>query len=146
VCVCVCLPLRQVFQTGSQSFFAKYNIAVKLNAFQRRSHLLLEVTALRTMLKLHLIGDSNVDRYLPIMKAAKEDPAIQETSFMRATNLVQLREALVPPSPTETHPNVVLACLTNPITNHPFDEYKTLVVHCNQTFAQILAWIQEGQG
>jgi hypothetical protein len=98
------------------------------------------------MLKLRLIGDSNVDRYLPIVKAAKEDPAIQDTSFVRATNLVQLREALVPPTPTEAHPNVVLACLTNPITSHPFDEYKTLVVHCNQTFAQILAWIQEGRG
>jgi len=98
------------------------------------------------MLKLHLIGDSNVDRYISIVKAAKEDPAIQETSFVRATNLVQLKEALVPSSPSESHPNVILDCLTNPITNHPFDEYKTLVVHCNQTFAQILAWIQEGRG
>jgi hypothetical protein len=97
------------------------------------------------MLRLHLVGDSNVDRYLSIAKTAKEDPAIQETSFVRATNLVQVKEALVPSSPSESHPNVILACLTNPITNHPFDEYKTLVTHCNQTFAQILAWIQEGR-
>ncbi len=97
------------------------------------------------MLKLHLIGDSNVDRHIAVVKAAKEDPAIQETTFARATNLVQLKEALVSTSGTP-YPNVVLACLTNPITNHPFDEYKTLVVHCNQTFAQILAWVQEGRG
>jgi hypothetical protein len=58
--------------------------------------------------------------------------------------MVQLKEALV--TATETYPNVVLACLTNPLTNHPFEEYKTLVSHCNKTFAQILAWIQEGRG
>jgi hypothetical protein len=98
------------------------------------------------MLKLHLIVDSNVDRHIAVVKAAKEDPAIQETTFARATNLVQLKEALVPSTSGTPYPNVVLACLTNPITNHPFDEYKTLVVHCNQTFAQILAWIQEGRG
>ncbi len=98
------------------------------------------------MLKLHLIGDSNVDRYISIVKAAKEDPAIQETTFSRATNLVQLQDALVPATPNEPYPNIVLACLTNPITNHPFEEYKTLVTHCNKTFAQILAWIQEGRG
>ncbi len=46
------------------------------------------------MLKLHLIGDSNVDRYIAVVKAAKEDPAIHETTFARATNLVQLKEAL----------------------------------------------------
>jgi len=98
------------------------------------------------MLKLHLIGDSNVDRYISIVKAAKEDPAIQETTFARATNLVQLQDALVPATPNEPHPNVILACLTNPITNHPFKEYKILVEHCNKTFAKVLAWIQEGRG
>jgi len=98
------------------------------------------------MLKLHLIGDSNVDRYIAVVKAAKEDPAIHETTFARATNLVQLREALVPSVSQDPCPNVVLACLTNPITNHPFDEYKTMVNHCNQVFAQVLAWIEEGRG
>jgi hypothetical protein len=104
------------------------------------------VTYGRTMLKLHIIGDSNVDRYLSIVKAAKEDPAIQETTFTRATNLVQLQEALVPATPSEPHPNLVLACLTNPITNHPFEDYNVLITHCNRTFAQVLAWIQEGRG
>jgi hypothetical protein len=100
----------------------------------------------RTMLKLHIIGDSNVDRYLSIVKAAKEDPAIQETTFTRATNLVQLQDALVPATPDAPHPNLVLACLTNPITNHPFEDYNVLITHCNKTFSQIQAWIQEGRG
>jgi hypothetical protein len=81
-----------------------------------------------------------------MVKAAKEDPAIHETTFARATNLVQLKEALVPSVSTNPYPNVVLACLTNPLTNHPFDEYKTMVNHCNQVFAQVLAWIEEGRG
>jgi hypothetical protein len=98
------------------------------------------------MLKLHIVGDSNVDRYLSIVKAAKEDPAIQETTFARATNLVQLHDALAPATPAEPYPNVVLACLTNPITNHPFEDYNVLITHCNKTFAQVQAWIQEGRG
>jgi hypothetical protein len=98
------------------------------------------------MLKFHIVGDSNVDRYLSIVKAAKEDPAIQETTFARANNLVQLQDALVPSTPNEPYPNVVLACLTNPITNHPFEDYNVLIAHCNKTFAQIQAWIQEGRG
>jgi hypothetical protein len=104
------------------------------------------VTFRRTMLKLHIVGDSNVDRYLSIVKAAKEDPAIQETTFTRATNLVQLQEALVSTTTSEPHPNLVLACLTNPITNHPFEDYNVLIMHCNKTFAKVLAWIQEGRG
>jgi hypothetical protein len=98
------------------------------------------------MLKLHIIGDSNVDRYLSTVKAAKEDPAIQETTFTRATNLVQLQDALVPATPGEPLPNVVLACLTNPITNHPFEDYSVMIAHCTKTFAQVQAWVQEGRG
>jgi hypothetical protein len=109
-------------------------------------HFAVTVVVTLTMLKLHIVGDSNVDRYLSIVKAAKEDPAIQETTFARATNLVQLQEALVPPTPSGPYPNVLLACLTNPITNHPFEDYNVLIAHCNKTFAQIQAWIQEGRG
>jgi hypothetical protein len=66
------------------------------------------------MLKLHLIGDSNVDRYIPIVKAAKEDPAIQETTFARATNLIQLKEALVPSTPNEPYPKLFWRALPIP--------------------------------
>jgi hypothetical protein len=95
---------------------------------------------------LHLIGDSNVDRYLPLVKAVKEDPGVQEATFARATNMVQLQETLVPATPTVTRPDVVLACMTNPITNFPFEDFNGLMSHCTKTFTQIQAWIQEGRG
>jgi hypothetical protein len=97
-------------------------------------------------LKLHIVGDSNVDRYLPIVKACKEDPIIQDVSFVKATNLVQVKSALVPEKPETVYPAVVLACLTNPITNYAYEEYKEMIAHCNKTFSQIQAWVQEGRG
>jgi len=97
-------------------------------------------------LKFHLIGDSNVDRYLPLVKAVKEDPGIQETTFTRATNLVQIQEALVPAVQAEPRPSVILACLTNPVTNYPFEDFNAMIAHCNKVFSQIQAWIQEGRG
>jgi hypothetical protein len=97
-------------------------------------------------LKIHIVGDSNIDRYLPLVKAVKEDPGIQDVTFTRATNMVQLHEALVPAVPNTVNPAVVLACLTNPITSHPYEEFGTLMTHCNKTFNQIQAWIQEGRG
>jgi hypothetical protein len=97
-------------------------------------------------LKLHIVGDSNVDRYLPIVKACKEDPIIQDVTFVKATNLVQVKNALVPEKPETIYPAVVLACLTNPITNYAYEDYKEMIVHCNKTFSQIQAWVQEGRG
>jgi hypothetical protein len=102
--------------------------------------------SLTMSVKLHMIGDSNIDRYLPLVKAVKEDPGIQETTFARATNMVQLQEALAPANPTVSHPDVILACMTNPITNFAFEDYSSLMVHCTKTFSQIQAWIQEGRG
>ncbi len=96
--------------------------------------------------KIHIVGDSNIDRYLPLVKAVKEDPGIQEVTFTRATNMVQLQEALVPSTPSTVYPAVVLACLTNPITNHPYEDYGMLMTHCNKTFNQVQAWVQEGRG
>jgi hypothetical protein len=93
---------------------------------------------------LHLVGDSNIDRYLPLVKAVKEDPGIQEATFSRATYTVQLQEALVPANPTLAHPDMILACMTNPITNFPIEDYTGLMSHCTKT--QIQAWIQEGRG
>jgi hypothetical protein len=95
---------------------------------------------------LHIVGDSNIDQYLPLVKAVKEDPGIQETTFTRATNLVQLQEALVPATPTVSRPDVILACMTNPITNFAYEDYNGLMNHCTKIFSQIQAWIQEGRG
>jgi len=51
--------------------------------------------------KLYIIGDSNVDRYFPLVKAARNEPSIQDATVVRATNLAQIKEALVPAVPTE---------------------------------------------
>ncbi len=97
-------------------------------------------------LKLHIVGDSSVDRYLPLVKACKEDPIIQDVTFVKATNLVQVKDALAPEKPNTIYPAVVLACLTNPITNYAYEDYKEMIAHCNKTFSQIQAWVQEGRG
>ncbi len=97
-------------------------------------------------LKIHIVGDSNIDRYLPLVKSCKEDPSIQDVSFAKATNLVQVQAALVPAPPNTIVPHVVLACLTNPITNFPYEDYAGMITHCNKIFNQVQAWIQEGRG
>jgi len=51
--------------------------------------------------KLYIVGDSNVDRYFPLVKAARNEPSIQDATVVRATNLAQIKEALVPAVPTE---------------------------------------------
>jgi len=96
--------------------------------------------------KIHIVGDSNIDHHLPTVRAVKEDPGIQELTFTRATNLVQLQEALVSADQSVVHPAIILACLTNPITNYPYEDYNAMLVHCSKTFNQLLAWIQEGRG
>ncbi len=67
---------------------------------------------------LHLVGDSNVIRYLPLVKSVKDDPYIQESTMSRAVNVVQLQEALS--SPSIVTPVVIVAALTNPIIAYPF--------------------------
>jgi len=67
---------------------------------------------------LHLIGDSNVVRYLPLVKSVKDDPFIQESTISKAVNAVQLQEVLS--APQKVYPTVILAAMTNPITAHPF--------------------------
>jgi hypothetical protein len=67
------------------------------------------------MLKLHLVGDSNVDRYISIVKTAKEDPAIQETSFVRATNLVQVKRLWSLPAPASHTPTSSWPALPIPL-------------------------------
>jgi hypothetical protein len=50
--------------------------------------------------KLYIVGNSNVDRYFPLVKAARIEPSIQDATVVRATNLAQIKEALVPAVPT----------------------------------------------
>jgi hypothetical protein len=92
---------------------------------------------------LHLIGDSNVVRYLPLVKSVKDDPFIQDSTMSKAVNAVQLQEVLS--SPQKAHPVVILAAMTNPITAHPFEDYTAMIKHCEKFFTEVKAWIESGR-
>ena len=92
---------------------------------------------------LHLVGDSNVIRYLPLVKSVKDDPYIQESTMSRAVNVVQLEEALT--SPAKVTPIVIIAALTNPIISYPFEDYSGMLKHCERFFSQVKAWIVAGR-
>jgi len=91
----------------------------------------------------HIFGDSNVDRFLPVVKEHKTDPQIQATTFTKTTNAVLLREALT--HPTVAHSVIIIAALTNLLTAKYFDDYDKLVDHCNNVFRDVLIWINEGR-
>jgi hypothetical protein len=92
---------------------------------------------------LHLIGDSNVARYLPLVKSVKDDPFVQDSTMTRAVNYVQLQEALM--SPEKVNPVIIVAALTNPIISHPFEDFTTMRQFCDKFFAQVQAWIAAGR-
>jgi hypothetical protein len=92
---------------------------------------------------LHLVGDSNVIRYLPLVKSVKDDPYIQESTMSRAVNIVQLEEALS--SPAKVFPIVIVAAMTNPIIAYPYEDHTGMVKHCDRFFSQVKAWIAAGR-
>jgi len=91
----------------------------------------------------HVYGDSNLDRFLPLVKEHKKDPQIQATTFTKTTNAVLLREALT--HPTVAHSIIVIAALTNLLTAKFFDDYDKLVDHCTSVFRDVLLWVEEGR-
>jgi hypothetical protein len=91
----------------------------------------------------HIYGDSNLDRYFPIMKERKSDPQVQATTYTKTTNAVLLREALT--HPTVAHSVIMIAALTNLLTAKFFDDYDQLVDHCTNVFRDMLLWIEEGR-
>ncbi len=90
-----------------------------------------------------IYGDSNVVKYLPMLKEKKSDPAIQATTVTRATNVVLLRDQLS--SPKDVHSLVIVSALTNLVTSKYFDDFDKMVEHCQGTFNDIFLWIQEGR-
>jgi hypothetical protein len=101
----------------------------------------------RMSVKLFIVGDSNVDRFFPVVKAARNDPSIQDATVLRATNLAQIKEALVPAVSVEARSHVLLACLTNPVSSFPYEgALAMLLKHCTEVFDQIKAYIVEGRG
>jgi hypothetical protein len=92
---------------------------------------------------VHLVGDSNVIRYLPLVKSVKDDPFVQDATMSRAVNVIQLQDALS--SPQKGHPVVIIAALTNPVISYPFEDYSGMKRHCDQFFSQVKAWIAAGR-
>jgi hypothetical protein len=88
-------------------------------------------------------GDSNVVKYLPLLKEKKSDPSIQATSVSRATNVVLLRDLLT--SPKTVHSLIIISALTNLITSKFFEDYDSMIDHCRGVFNDLLLWIQEGR-
>jgi hypothetical protein len=84
----------------------------------------------------HLYGDSNVHKFLPVVKAAKSDPAVKNATYTRVTNSVTLREELT--KPTTCHGTIIISAMTNLITSSQFVDYDTLSTFSNQTFNDVL--------
>ncbi len=91
----------------------------------------------------HVYGDSNIHKFLPIVKAAKSDPAIKNATYTRVTNSVALKDSLS--KPDVCHGTVIISALTNLITSSQFIDFDTMKAHANQTFGDVLSWIAEGR-
>jgi hypothetical protein len=90
-----------------------------------------------------ICGDSNVIKYLPLLKERKSDPSIQATTVARATNVVLLRDLLS--RPTEVQGLVIISAVTNIITSKYFDDFDAMSEYCRTTFTDVILWIQEGR-
>jgi hypothetical protein len=90
-----------------------------------------------------LLGDSNIIRYLPMLKEKKSDPAIQSVVLARATNAVALQDSLC--NPKTAHTTVIVSAITNLLTSKYFDDFDDMTAHCKTVFNDLLLWIQEGR-
>jgi len=91
----------------------------------------------------HIFGDSNVARFLPIVKDTSTDPQYQTVTFTRVTNQVSLQDALR--APKEAHSVVVVSALTNLLVAKYFDDFAEMIAHCKDIFVSLLSWLQEGR-
>jgi hypothetical protein len=90
-----------------------------------------------------ILGDSNVVKYLPLLKEKKSDPSLQATTVSRATNVVLLQDLLS--NPKVVNALVIISAMTNIITSKYFDDYDLMIDHCRNTFTDVLLWLQEGR-
>jgi len=99
-------------------------------------------------IKLHLVGDSNVDRHFAKLKSARDDPCIKNVTVIRATNMAQVKSAMRLPEgaeASEARSHVLLACLTNPIVDYQFTEAALMLKHCESIFTQFKSYIAEAR-
>ncbi len=90
-----------------------------------------------------IYGDSNVVKFLPLLKEKKSDPAIHATTVSRATNVVLLQDLLS--SPKVVHSLIIISAITNIITAKFFEDFDAMLEHCRTSFNDLLIWIQEGR-
>jgi hypothetical protein len=101
------------------------------------------ISTLIVIMARHIYGDSNVMKYLPLLKEKKSDPMIQAVTASKATNLVLLRDLTL--SPKAAHAVLIISALTNIITAKYFDDFDAMTEHCRTTFNDLLLWLQEGR-
>ncbi len=92
----------------------------------------------------HLVGDSNVSWFLPIVREAKTDQAVQDATMVRVVNGVQLKEVLTNPSES-IHSTLIISALTNLLTSVYFEDFDRLRVHADRVFNEVLIWLNEGR-
>jgi hypothetical protein len=91
----------------------------------------------------HIYGDSNISRFLSLVKDKSADPQYQSITFTKTTNLVHLRDSLS--KPTVGHPIIVISAITNLLTSKYFDDFSRMLDHCKATFSDVQSWVQEGR-
>jgi hypothetical protein len=93
---------------------------------------------------LSIVGDSNVNRHLDQAKAAHpNDYSIRQSHIITAFNGSQLQSSLC--SQNEHRKFVVVAALTNPITNFTFLGGDQLIIDVRLFLQQLCSWIQQGR-
>jgi hypothetical protein len=92
----------------------------------------------------HLVGDLNISRFLPVVKEAKTDQAVQDATMARVVNGVQLKEVLTNPS-EPVHSTLIISALTNLLTSVYFEDFDRLRVHADRVFNEVLIWLNEGR-
>jgi hypothetical protein len=91
----------------------------------------------------HIYGDSNIVKFLPLLKERNSDPQVQSVTASKATNLVLLRDLTL--SPKAAHTILIVSALTNLLTAKYFDDFDAMTEHCKTTFNDLLLWLQEGR-
>jgi hypothetical protein len=83
-----------------------------------------------------LLGDSNIVKYLPVLKEKMSDPAIKSVVVTRTTNAISLEDAVC--HPKSAHTTVIVSALTNLLTAKFFDDFDERTAHCKTVFNDLL--------
>jgi len=90
----------------------------------------------RSIMSRLLLGDSNIVKYLPVLKEKMSDPAIKSVVVTRTTNAISLEDAVC--HPKSAHTTVIVSALTNLLTAKFFDDFDERTAHCKTVFNDLL--------